>query len=458
MNHRSFLLTAHLIAMLGLSLLAATPSAAQTLEQALVAAYTGNPTLQAQRAALRATDEGVSQALSDWRPSLEASGSSGFSEIDNPAASDPRQQREPHTASLTLSQSLFSGGGTLAATRQAENSVMAGRADLLSVEQSVLLKAVSAYMNVFSAQSVLELNINNEQVLTRQLEATRDRYNVGDITRTDVHQAEARHALATANRIRAEGNLKASRATFMNVIGEAPGELARPENTYALPASFEDAVRLASENNPDVVKAEYTERAAGDNVDEIKSELLPSLDLSGSASRALNASGESTSLNSYIAKMTLTVPLYQSGSVYSRLRAARQTAAQNRRNIDQARRDAIESATRAWENLLTIQASKVSFEIQVNASEVALEGVGQEAAVGSRTVLDVLDAEQELLDAKVNLVGAERDEMIAIFELKSAIGELSVRHLNLPVTPYDSVEHYDQVRSIWVGGGPAIPE
>jgi outer membrane protein len=424
----------------------------QSLEEALASAYGGNPTLLAKRAGLRATDEGVPQAISQWRPSLTASGSSGRTESTLSTRTESKQNFNPHSASLTLSQSLYSGGKTTAAIGSAENAVLAGRAALLGVEQTVLLDAVKAYVDVFRAQATLDLRINNEQVLNRQLEATSDRFEVGEITRTDVHQAEARLAKATADRIQGEGDLVSSRATYRNVIGETPGSLSAPAMELNLPSSAEESVKLAVAQNPDVVSAEFNELASQNNISEVKGELLPSLDLSGTASRSLNASGLKTSLESYSAKVTLSVPLYQSGSVYSRLRSARQTASQRRREIDSARRDATETATRAWETLQTSRARIDSFNAQIKASQVALEGVQREASVGSRTVLDVLDAEQELLDAKVNIVSAQRDEMIARFELKSAIGEMTAVQLALPVAAYDSRKHYNDVRSKLFGG------
>ncbi len=430
-----------------------SPAGAQSLEEALASAYAGNPTLLAKRAELRATDEGVPQALSEMRPSISAEGSSGFTNNTLSTRTTNRTQSfNPSSASLSVSQSIYSGGQTSAAIASAENSVLAGRAELAGVEQSVLLDAVTAYLNVYRDQAILDLRINNEQVLWRQLEATTDRFEVGEITRTDVHQAEARLAKATADRIQAEGDLVSARATYRNVVGETPGKLNQPTLELNLPKSAEEAIKLAVEQNPDVVSAEFDERASQDNIKEVRGELLPSVDLTGTASRSLNASGNSTSLDTYSAKVTLSVPLYQSGSVYSRLRSARQTATQRRREIDTARRDATETAARAWETLQTSRARIKSFKAQIKASEVALEGVQREASVGSRTVLDVLDAEQELLDAKVSIVSAQRDETIAIFELKSAIGELTARHLSLPIEAYDSAKHYDEVRLKRVGG------
>ncbi len=441
---------------LGLAIAApAGPAAGQTLEDALAAAYAANPTLLAKRAELRAADEGVPQALAGWRPSISASASTGqSSNYSSSATSNNHQEPSPHTASLTISQPLYSGGQTVAAISSAENSVLAARADLTRVEQSVLLDAVKAFVNVHREQAVLELRLNNEQVLKRQLEATADRFEVGEITRTDVHQAEARLAKATADRIQAEGDLTSSRATYLNVIGEEAGKLVLSPVKLNLPQSAEHTIQLAVAQNPSVLSAEFGERASRDDIEEIRGSLLPSLDLSGTASRTLNASIESTRSDSYTAKLTLTVPLYQTGAVYSQLRAARQTATKKRRDIDSARRSATETAARAWQTLATTRARIESFKAQIKASEIALEGVQREAVVGSRTVLDVLDAEQELLDAKVNIITAQRDETVAVFELKSAIGELTASHLTLPVATYDSKEHYNQVRDQLFGAGP----
>ncbi len=436
-----------------LSFLPDSAAHAQSLEDALAAAYAGNPTLLAKRAELRATDEGVPQAISEWRPTISAEGSSGISNVYiSTRTTNKTQQPNPTASSLTISQSLYAGGQTMAAIGSAENAVLAGRAELVGVEQGVLLDAVKVYVNVFREQAVLDLRINNEQVLRRQLEATSDRFEVGEITRTDVHQAEARLAKATADRIQAEGDLVKARVSYRNVVGEAPGQLSRPVMDLNLPKSADQSIKLAVAQNPNVVSAEFDERASNDDIKEVRGELLPSLDLAGTASRSLNSVTESTRTDSYSAILTLTVPLYQSGSVYSRLREARQTASQRRREIDTARRDATETAARAWETLETSRARIESFKAQIRASEVALEGVQREASVGSRTVLDVLNAEQELLDAKVNIVSAERDETVAVFELKSAIGELTADYLSLPVTAYDSKKHYNKVRPKLFGG------
>jgi TolC family type I secretion outer membrane protein len=427
---------------------------AQSLTDALISAYSNNPTLQAQRASLRAVDEEAPQALSNWRPTISATSdfTREITRRNTRADGKKRAVQSPRGVELTVSQPLFRGFRTQAAISSAENEIRAARNRLLNVEQETLLDAVTAYMDVVRNQAILELNIGNQQVLRRQLEAADDRFEVGEITRTDVSQAKARLSGATAERIQAEGNLEISRATYLNVIGEVPGKLVRPTKDFAdLPEHKNAALNLAEKIHPTVKAAIYDERAAHDDVKETEGELLPRLTLNG----AINYRNELVTDSDFSTERsigaTLTVPLYQSGSVYSRIRQAKQTAGQQRRLVDQARRTVQEGASQAWQTLLTVRARIESFKAQVEANEIALEGVQREAAVGSRTVLDILDAEQELLDAKVNLVGAQRDETVAIFSVKSTTGQLTAEQLKLKVDIYDPFKHYNEIRGKWFG-------
>lgn len=431
------------------------PAHAQTIEDALAKAYLNNPTLLAARAGLRSTDEAVPQALANWRPSIEVTGSIGAEVVDSNTSTetDRHQSRRPKDIGISLTQPLFRGGRTLAATSGAENEVRAGRARLLDSEQNILLQAATAFLNVYRDQAVLKLNTNNEEVLGRQLEATRDRFEVGEITRTDVHQAEARLARSKADRIQSEGDLETSRANYLNIVGEpAPATLTLPKRQFDLPGSAEEAVQVAVVNNPGVIAAEFSRRQSMDNVDEVWGELLPELDLTASSTRELQGSTENSTRTSHEISLNLTVPIYQQGDVYSRLREARQDAAESMLNIDVERRDAAEAATQAYKSLDTARAQVDAFNTQIEANIVAHEGVQREAAVGSRTVLDILDAEQELLDSRVSYVRAERDELVAVFELLTAMGRLTAKDLGLTVDLYDPREHYDEVRDKWVGG------
>jgi outer membrane protein len=427
-------------------------AAGQTLVDALAAAYMNNPKLLAARATLRSQNEAVPQALANWRPKVELSGDIARSKTHlNTRTVNRDQLRTPRTTSLDVTQPIFRGFRNRVGVEKAEFEVKSARAVLLANEQDVLLSAATAFMAVVRDQAVLDLKIKNEQVLQRQLEATQDRFRVGEITRTNVSQAEARVAGAAADRIQSEGNLNNSRANYLKIVGEAPGNLIVPTNLAAVPSGLQAAIKAAMANHPDVLSQGFKERAARLNIKFVRGELLPTLNLVGKMSRAWESSSKDSQLTTGKVTLDLTVPLYQKGSVFSRLRAAKQIAGQNALKLDDERRIARETAAKTWEALETAKARIKSFTAQIKAAEIALEGVQREAAVGSRTVLDVLDAEQELLDAKVNFVGANRDRIVASFQLQEAMGTLSAKNLGLPVKIYDPSKHYREIRSKWFG-------
>lgn len=430
-------------------------SVAQTMEETLAKAYGTNPTLQAARARLRATDEAVPQALSGWRPtvSLNYGVDRGQFFSNSTTTGDRTTYRTSRSGALTFTQNLYSGGRTVAATDRAENLVQAERARLLTTEQDVMLSAATAYMDVVRDQAVLELNVNNERVLQRQLEATRDRFQVGEVTRTDVAQAESRLSRAVSDRITAAGALINSRAAYRNVVGDMPGTLRPAQPLGDLPPSEQEALVLAREQSPTVVAARFDERAAQNQVDVVFGELLPSVNVDGTLQRNDDTSFRGSRSEEASIGATLRVPLYQGGAVHSRVREAKETLSQRRRELDRTVRTAIETATRAWEALQTARSQISAFSSEVRAAEIALEGVRQEAQVGSRTVLDVLDAEQELLDARVNLVRARRDGVVASFSLRAAVGTLLADRLGLNVERYDIEKHYRSVRDKWFGTG-----
>jgi outer membrane protein/adhesin transport system outer membrane protein len=430
--------------------LSAAPVAAQTLEETLARAYETNPSLQASRAQLRATDNTVSEALAGWRPTVTLNASAGKRSVDQNGDTDS-EVRTPKNGSLLVEQNLFSGFGTQYGTRRAEYNVHADRARLLATEQDVLLAAATAYMDVLRDQAVLELNTNNERVLQRQREAANDRFQVGEVTRTDVAQAESRLSRANADRIRAEGDLISSRARYRSTVGEMPGRLRPTTPLGGLPANEDSVLSLARNNAPDVAVARFTEQAAQATVGVVTSERYPELDLEAEVGRTDQATSRFSRTDSASIIAVVRVPLYQGGAVSARVREAKEIASQRRQELDLAVRSAVQEGTSAWEALQTARAQIKAFSEEVRAAEIALEGVRQEAAVGSRTVLDVLDAEQELLDARVSLVQAQRDEVVASFSLRAAVGELTARNLNLPVQGYDYEEHYKAVRGKFWG-------
>lgn len=440
-------------AIAGAVALAISPAAAQTLQDTLVKAYESNPRLKAQRASLRAVDEGVPQALSNWRPTVEVDGSAGW-DVSNSTMTQASKSSDvtyPATAALTVSQPLYRGGRTEAAISGAENDVRAGRARLSATEQTVLLDAATAYADVVRDQAVLDLNINNERVLQRQLEATQDRFRVGEVTRTDVSQAESRLSRARADRISAEGSLIDSRAAYENVVGEPPPVLQAAPPLSDLPSSLDDSNGLARANNFTVREARYVEDSAKDDVEEVHGELRPTVSVNGEVRGSRETQNTFSREEGAAITLRVSMPLYASGSVSSRVREAKQVVFQRRDEYSQAVRDAVEASTESWQLLETGRARITAFTAAVRAAEIALEGVREEANVGSRTVLDVLDAEQELLDARVGLVRAQRDVLVATYRVRQAVGTLTAAELGLPVELYDSTRHYDEVRDKWWG-------
>ncbi|MBY6265097.1 hypothetical protein EI613_24710 [Azospirillum sp. 412522] len=444
-----------LTATMGTAVTGSGTAQAQSLEQALAQAYANNPTIGAQRARLRAVDEGVPQALSGYRPTARVtagiSRSMGESKFDGGSTGSEANAK---SVGVTATQPIYDA--TVApAVRRAERLVEAQRATLIASEQSVLLAASQAYLDIVQNQAILQLQTNNEQVLRRQLDAARDRFRVGEYTRTDVSQSESRLSAAIASKISAEGTLRASRATYERLVGAAPGELKAPKPAFRLPKNLDELVELARANNPNVLSASYTEAAQREAVDQQYGRLLPSVNLSATGSRTYDP-GRSSGIDlnrSDSAQITaqVTIPLYQAGQPEALVREAKQTANQARLQIEESRRQVTESAVSAWQALQTARASIESYTAQIKAAQIALEGVRQEAQVGSRTVLDVLNQEQELLNARVFLVRAQHDEMVAAFNVLAASGQLTADRLNLPVQKYDPQANYDKTRGKWLG-------
>ncbi len=440
-----------------------SPGAPRTLAGALAATYLSQPALQASRAQLRATDEGVPQALSGWRPTVVMAGGLGYGDGmsrqistvgDVTTSLKSETQRQIATAQATVTQPLYTGGHTQANVNRAKNLVFAQRAALLAQEESSFSDTVNAYVGVIEAQELLQLNINNEQVLEKQLEATNDRFRVGEITRTDVAQAEAALSQATAQRETAEGNLQTARATFQRVVGFLPpGNLIEPQ-PLALPVhNDQEAAAMASANNPTVIQALFNDAAAKDAVDVAFSQLMPQVNLQGQIFDQQNPALRSSSSNGYEILAQVSVPLYQGGQEYSAVRQARQTEQQNARLVSDAQRTAVELAVQAWETLVAARASAASTRAAIRANAIALEGVEREAIVGSRTTLDVLNAQQALLNSQTTLVQNLAQVVTASYQVASAVGRLTARDLALNVPLYDDTAYYQAVKNRWVGLG-----
>jgi outer membrane protein len=358
------------------------------------------------------------------------------------------------TAQATVTQPVYTGGRTQANINRARNQVFSERATLLAQEQTSFTNVVSAYVGVIQAKELLQLNINNEQVLAKQLQATNDRYRVGEITRTDVAQAEAALAGARAQRETAEGSLQTARGTFQQVVGFLPpDDLVEPQPLVLPVNSEKQAADLATANNPNVITAEFNNAAAKDAVDVAFGALLPQVSVQGQTFQQNNAGGRSTQANGYQVVAQVSVPLYQGGSEYSAVRQARQTQQQTSRLVDDAKRTAVQNAVNAWDTLTAARAAAASTQAQIRANQIALEGVQREAIVGSRTTLDVLNAQQALLNSRTTLVQNLAQVVTASYQVAAAIGRLTAHDLRLPVPLYDDTAYYKAVRNRWFGLG-----
>lgn len=452
---RGLLMGGAAFAALAAGLALPSPVSAQTLSEALSLAYETNPVLQAQRARLRETDESLAQALSNWRPTVSVSGEIGktTTEVEQ-FGSEVRSStntRTPARATLALNQPIYRGGRTTAETDRAEASIQAQRAQLVATEQQVFLQAATAYMNVIRDEATLELRMNNVQRLQRQLEATRDQFNVGEVTRTDVAQAEARLAQSQADRVAAEGQLAASREGFIQVVGIAPTRLSEPDVPLDTPADRETVLTEAAQNNPGVITQRFSISSVEAQTRQIFGETLPQVNLRVEVSRFENQQLRDSRTDEASIFATVSVPLYQAGSVSSRVRQSKQQETRAHNALEDARRSAVSNAAAAHDNLAAAKARIESLVTVIGAAEIALDGVQEEAKVGSRTILDILDAEQELLNAQVSLVSAQRDEIVYKLELLTAIGGLTAHDLGLQVQFYDFEKHYRETRGRWWG-------
>jgi outer membrane protein len=441
--------------------LAIMPASADTLQDAMSLAYQGNPNLLAARAQLRAVDEAVPQALSGWRPTLTVNGTVTNNRTENQVFSGGGvgqvvtggiTQRFQKQAAAQFTQPIFRGFRTWAQTSQAKNQVYAQRARLRATEAQVLLQVATAYFDVLQNLAVVDLTMNNVQVLTRQLEATQDRFRVGELTRTDTAQADASLAGARAALVQSEGALQQARSAYTNVVGKAPENLTAPPLPANLPRTIDEVLSQVMVNNPAAIAADFAAKAAGNNVTVVQGDLLPSVNLIGQYSRGWNTVADQSKSEQVVAQAQVVVPIYQQGAEYSRLRQAKHTAGQQRYVAEQAKLDARNIATQAWENLQATTASIESYRAQIAANEIALEGTQREAEVGSRTVLDVLNAEQFLLQARVNLVRAQHDQFLAAHQLLAAIGMLNGEGMGLSGPIYDPIEHYEDVQFQAFGG------
>jgi outer membrane protein len=442
-------------------------ASADTIEWALVQAYQNNPSLNAQRATLRATDENVPQALSGYRPKIVATATGGYNYSNTlsrlssstggagiPPSSyiNDADDFASRSIGITATQTLFNGNQTANKTRQAESQVMGARETLRVTEQQVLLDAATAYMDLLRDEAVLDLQRNNVEVLTEQLKQTRDRFNVGEVTRTDVAQAESRLAAGRSQLLAAQSQYVTSQAQYRRIIGVDPGHLAPGTPVDRLsPPTLPGAITQGEQQSPSVLAAMYGVDISELQVKVNEGNLYPNLGVQATVQKAWDPAATTLKQTSAAILGTLTVPIYQGGAEYSSIRQAKETVGQQRLTLDVTRDQARETVVQSWGQLDAAKAQIEATTAQVNAAEIALNGVREEARVGQRTTLDVLNAQQELVNARVALVTAQHDRVVASYTLLAAVGALSMQRLGLNVTIYDPQIHYQQIRDAWVG-------
>ena len=419
-------------------------ASADTIESALAKAYMNNPDFNAQRAALRATDEGVQRARAGLLPSVSASSSLGR---QSSTYYSSNEVLSPRTLGVSVTQSLYNGARVTNQIDQSEKSVLAAREQLRSVEQKVLFGASSGYMAVVRDTAVLKVRQANINVLKEQLRQTEDRFNVGEVTRTDVAQVSAQLAAAEAERSAAQASLASSVASYQQIIGSMPDALADAVPLVNMvPTSLDQALLIGQADHPDIRAARFSVDIAAAGVKIAQGELLPSLSLKGTLTRAQDYQSPGDEYNDASIVASLTIPLYEGGEVHARVRQLKETLGQRRLEADSALRAVIAEISSAWSQYITSQARIKAAETQIEAATVALNGTREEAKVGQRTTLDVLIADQTLLGAQVNLVTAQTDRVVASYRVLSSVGKLSANSLGLKVKGYDAKVHYDKVK------------
>ncbi|MBV8664695.1 MAG: TolC family outer membrane protein [Hyphomicrobiales bacterium] len=429
---------------------------AETLGGALAKAYFYNPDINQQRAAVRVADENMPKASAGFLPTVNAEGDVGLSnqQESQPGAPNLNISDVPRGYGITASETLWNGNRTINSVRQAESGVLGAREQLRNTEQNVLLAAVTFYMDVMRDTAILGLDRNNVEVLQEQLRQTQDRFNVGEVTRTDVAQAEASLAGARATALTAETNLQVSIANYRRTIGEEPKSLSPVAPIVKpIPKTLPAAIAVSQVEFPAITAMLHGVDAAQLQVKINEGQLYPTVGVTASVNKRFDVAslpaGSQVLTSEVVAQVT--VPIYEGGAIYAATRQAKEQLSQQELQTDLERENVRSAVVAAWganQNSLGILRAA---QAQVEAAEVALAGVREEAKVGQRTTLDVLNQQQTLLNARVQLVIAEHDQVVNSYNLLSSVGRLSIRTLGLAIAEYDPRVHFDQVKNKWIG-------
>ena len=400
------------------------------------------------------------EALSGWRPSASAQADAG---VAHQAFDTTSGNLKPYDTSVTLSQPLYRGGRTVATTRQAEENVGQERAQLTDTEQTVLVNASTAYLDMLQDQAILDLQAANEVTLDAYVKEANERTRLGEKTQTDVSQAESRLARAQADRNTAAVNLRIARSAYVRFVGQPSGAFAQPDLKLSLPPTQDAAIDQAILHAPAVTAAEHAELADTANIDAVRGNLLPEVSLQGSVANTWNENVPEQNINDNRTAndqvlMQVKLPLYTGGADYARLRAAYQDRGEKLRDLDEAQREAQERAEQAWDQMQTTAENIALRQQQVTSAQAALEGMTEEERVGDRTSTDRLNAEQELLDSRIAEIQAEHDHTVAMIQMTAATGDFTAEKLGLKVDLYDPERHYNDSRWRWIGTGDAAAQ
>lgn len=434
------------------SLYMAENANAQDIFSILADTYTSNPTLQSQRAYLRSVDENIAIAKSGYRPNISLQGA--YRDGENKIKKGIGQGGDYNnlSGSAVVSQPVFSGFSTVNSVKAADRAIKAAQNSLSNIEQNILLEASTAYLDVIQNRAIVELQKNNEELLLKKLEETKERFNVGEVTRTDVSQAEARHSQAISDLIASEGNLQASVATYIELIGKEPTDLSEPvEMIKYLPSSYDEALNVALKNNYTIKEAQHIYASKGYEVYANTGALFPTISLDGSIGRNKAEQGEiDTTTENAEWGVNLSIPLYAGGATRAKIRQSKYQKWQAQEGVLEAKRAVKASVLSAWEYMKSNESQLKAIEAQIEANTIALEGVQKEEALGNRTILDVLDSYQELLNSKVNDVKARRTYYVSAMNLLASMGKMTAKELKLDVELYDAQKYYEETKGKWL--------
>ena len=428
---------------------------AETIFDAMGSAYENNPTLQAQRAYLRSIDENAAIARSGFRPTISLNGR--YNDLktndDLETSTTVNEGQTGTTISADITQPVFSGFSTVNTVKSTDSAVRAQQNSLMNVEQETLLSASTAYFDVIQNKAIVDLQKNNEKLLKKRLDETLERFKVGEVTRTDVSQAKARYSSAQADRIDSEGTLESSIAEYVRIIGNEPKDLTEPGdiNKY-LPKDFRSAYEYAKEHNYSIQEARHQLDSQTYNVAAQTGALLPVVNLTGSVSKNNSDphgyDGEHTTDNVEWG-VNMSVPLYSAGETRAKIRQSKYQKWQAQENVLEAKRSVKSSVQSTWETMKSNESQLKAIAAQIKANEIALDGVQKEEALGNRTVLDVLDAYQELLTSKVNDVQARRNYYVSAMQMLASMGKMTAKDLRLDVELYDADKYYQETKDKW---------